>query len=504
MIWVLLMTAIFGPLVVPSMMAVIVWVERGKHNARTKQQFPSQTDWWRQRSGTRFGAGSAAAPVARHFKPSDALNCSSILSLAIVVLIAPALWQSVFMANFLFAVHPVVCVAWWLTLRRRRVIHAEVYPLAAWIMAYAAWVAGLLAPAEWVAWAETTSSGGSDGVASGLWLLYSASGLASAIGGIALARMHRPPISPLLCVAAWIPLASIVWSASFLFGFLGLVMTVGVAGFGISKEVRRLHDQAATRDEAHGPTSLPGLSQVGSLRLISSVGAVVVVASALSIGIRESGMLNQVGVIVATWSAPLIAGLFAAWFARRDRAARNVLAWAAGAFIAVMSLVAFQMMLAETWPWFFDPSWVLEASVEGEPSTFLLFTYLQALAVGVIAAVLLVVAVIRGRASECGAMLLGILWVPIALATAGIHSDDGRGAALIDPVGIAGATAMGCVLLVIMWHAFGPGEIKAEIGRTSSVMPVHHYTLTEMQRIPDVDIDHAAGMSIARSETVEG
>ena len=281
-------------------------------------------------------------------------------------------------------------------------------------------------------------------------------------------------------------------------------MTIGVVGFGISKEARRLRDEAAMRDEAYGPTSLPGLSQVGSLRLISSVGAAVVAASALSIGIRESGMLNQIGVIVATWSAPLIVGLLAAWFARRDGSPRNVLAWAAGAFIAVMSLVAFQMMLAETWPWFFDPSWVLEASVEGEPSTFLLFTYVQALAVGVIAAVMLVVAVIRGRTREYGAMLLGILWVPMALAAAGIHSDDGRGAALIDPVGIAGAAAMGCVLLVIMWRVFGPGEIKAEAGRSSSVMPAHGYGSSSTRPIPDVDIDHAAGMSVARSETVEG
>ena len=504
MIWVLLMTAIFGPLVVPSVMGVLVWMERGKHNARISQQFPSHTDWWRQRSSAGLSPGHAVALVPRHFKLSDALNRSGILSLAVVALMAPALWQSLFVANFLFAVHPVVCVAWWLELRRRGVIHAEVYPLAAWIMAYVAWAAGLLAPAEWVAWAGPASSGGSDGATSGLWLLYAASGLACSVGGIALARMHRPPITPLLCVAAWIPLASIVWSASFLFGFLGLVMTVGVVGFGISKEARRLRDEAATRDEAYAPISLPGLSLAGSLRLIASVGAVVIAASVLSIGIRESGLLNQAGVIVATWSALLIASLLAVWFARRDRAARNVAAWAAGAFIAVMSLVAFQMMLAETWPWFFDPSWVLEASVEGEPSTFLLFTYVQALAVGVIAAVLLVVAVIRGRTREYGAMLLGILWVPIALATAGMHSDDGRGAALIDPVGIAGATAMGCVLLVIMWRVLGPGEIKAETGRSSSVMPVHDYTLTEMQRIPDVDVDHAAGMSIAGSETVEG
>lgn len=504
MIWVLLITAIFGPLVVPSVMGVLVWMERGKHNARTEQQIPSHTDWWRQRSSAGLSPGRAVALVPRHFKLSDALNRSGILSLAVVVLMAPALWQSLFVPNFLFAVHPVLCVAWWLTLRRRRVIHAEVYPLAAWIMAYAAWAAGLLAPAEWVAWAETASSGGSDGVASGLWLLYVGSGLACAIGGVALARMHRPPISPLLCVAAWIPVASIVWSASFLFGFLGLVMTVGVVGFGISKEVRRLRDEAETRDSVDAQTlrQRPRLADSGTL--IASVGAVVIAATALSVGIRESGLLNQVGIIVATWSAPLIASLFAVWFARRDGHTRNVAAWAAGAFIAVMSLVAFQMMLAETWPWFFNPSWVLEASVKGEPSTFFLFTYVQALAVGVIAAVLLVVAVVRGRASEYGAMLLGILWVPIALATAGMHSDDGRGAALIDPVGIAGATGMGCVLLVIMWRVFGPGEIKAETSRTSSVMPAHGYATSSTRPMPDVDIDHAAGISIARSETVEG
>lgn len=83
MIWVLLMTAIFGPLVVPSVMGVIVWIERSKHNSRTRQQFPNTTDWWRQRSSARLSPRSAVALVPRHFKLSDALTCSGIVSLAV-------------------------------------------------------------------------------------------------------------------------------------------------------------------------------------------------------------------------------------------------------------------------------------------------------------------------------------------------------------------------------------------------------------------------------------
>lgn len=495
-----MMTAIFGPLVVPSVMAVIVWNERGKHNAKTKRQFTDPTDWWRSKPSARLSIANIAVPTQRQMKISDAMNCSGILSLAVVALIPPAVWWSLFLADFLLAAHPTLCVTWWLKLRWRNVVHAEVYPLATWIVAYASWAAARLVPAEWFRYLESGSIDWSGSVVYGFWILYVASGIAFAIGGIALARMSKPPCSPLICVSVWVPVAFAVWALT-VFGFLALVMTVGVAGFGISREVRRLRDEAGARDSAVAPTSHPRASQVGSLRLIASVGAVVIMASALSIGIRESGLLNQVGIIVVTWSAPLVASLLAGWFARRDGPARNVAAWAAGAFIAVTSLVSFQFMLAETWPWFSDPSWVLEASVEGEPSTFMLFTYVQALAVGLVAAVLLVVAVMRGQAREYGAMLLGILWVPIALATAGVHSDIGRAFALIDPVGIAGATAMGCVLLVIMWRVFGPGETTAETSQTKAVESSHLSNVTAAPNFADVESDHVAGISTSRSRS---
>ena len=497
MIWILAMTAIFGPLVVPSVMGVLVWIERNKHNAQTKQQFPDPTDWWRQRSSARQRTANIAEFRPRHFRTSDMFNCPGMLSLAFSVLIAPALWQSLFLADWMLAIHPILCVAWWLILRRRNVIHAEVYPLAAWILAYVAWAAAWLAPPEWFQYLDAESSDGPSIVIRSLWLLYIASGLACSIGGIALARVPKPPLSPLLCAAIWIPLAYIVWAVSPLFGALALVMTIGIAGYGISREMRRLRDETETSGAVVDQSSRKTLRPTGSIRLIASVTGIVIAASALSIAARESGLLNLAGVIATTWTATMVASLLAAWMARRDSLTHNATVWAAGTFVAVTSVHAFQPMFAETLPWWTAPSWILEPSVEGEQSTLFLFTFVQATVVGLIAVALLVTALLRGHAHAYGAMLLGIIWVPIALATAGIHSEYGR-FALVDPIGVAGATAMGCILLVIMWRVFGPGETVALTNQLSPTAPKHDYNVTEGQAITDVNIDPIAGFASHR------
>ena len=333
--------------------------------------------------------------------------------------------------------------------------------MAAWILAYVAWAAAWLAPTEWFQYLDTASSGGPDIVTRGLWLLYIASGLACSIGGIALARMLKPPLSPLLCAAIWVPLAGVVWASSILFGALALVMTIGIVGYGISREMRRLRDESETSGAVVDQSAHKTFRPTSSIKLIAGVAGVTITASALSIAARESGLLNLAGVIATTWSATVIASLLAAWLARRDSPTHNATVWAAGTFVAVTALHTFQLMLAETLPWWTAPSWILEPSIEGEPSTFFLFTYVQATVVGLIAAALLVVALYRGRAHAYGAMLIGILWVPIALATAGTHSELERVGALVDSVGVAGATVMGCILLVIMWRVFGPGETTA-------------------------------------------
>ncbi len=499
MIWILAMTAIFGPLVVPSVMGVLVWIERSKHNAQTKQRFPDPTDWWRQRSSTRLSVAKIGGTSPRHFRASDMFNCPGMLSLAFTVLVAPALWQSLFLADWMLAIHPILCVAWWLALRRRNVIHAEVYPLAVWILAYVAWAAAWLAPAEWFQHLDAESSDGPSIVTRSLWLLYIASGLACSIGGIALTRVTKPPLSPLLCAAIWIPLACVVWAVSPLFGALALVMTIGIAGYGISREMRRLEDVSEARGAAISRPSSQTFRHVSSIRLIAGITGIVIAASALSIAARESGLLNLAGTIATTWSATVAASLLAAWLARRDGPTHNATVWAAGTFVAVTSVHTFQLMFAETLLWWTDPSWILEPPVEGEQSTLFLFTFVQATVVGLIAVALLVVALLRGRAHAYGAILLGILWVPIALATAGMHSEYGR-FALVDPVGVSGATVMGCILLVIMWRVFGPGEVTAATRDFRAVTPGHDYKQTSTRSIADVNIDRATGSATGQSK----
>ena len=499
MIWILAMTAIFGPLVVPSVMGVLVWIERSKHNAQTKQQFPDPTDWWRQRSSTRLSTAKVAASSPRHFRTSDMFNCPGMLSLAFAVLVAPALWQSLFLADWMLATHPILCVAWWLTLRRRNVIHAEVYPLVVWILAYVAWAAAWLVPPEWFQYLDTDSVGGPGIVTRSLWLIYITSGLACSIGSIALARMPKPPLSPLLCSASWIPLAGVVWASSVLFGALALVMTIGIAGYGISREMRRLRDETETSGAVVDQSSRKTLRPTGSIRLISGVAGVIIAASVLSIAARESGLLNLAGVIATTWSATMVASLLAAWLARRDSPTHNATVWAASTFVAVTSVNTFQLMFAETLLWWTDPSWILEPSVEGEQSTLFLFTFVQATVIGLIAVVLLVVALLRGHANAYGAMLLCIIWVPIALATAGIHSEYGR-FALVDPVGVAGATAMGCILLVIMWRVFGPAETTASTNQFPSVAPTNDHNTPSNRQIADVNVKPIAEFANVQSQ----
>ena len=184
----------------------------------------------------------------RHLERSDLVGVLPIAAFAFVLLMPSAISTHHLLDDLLFAVHPIVCVGWWLENAKSR--H---HPRGG-LMPYR--------PGSWHTLlghcrcscrlsVQIGATAGLDGdfvssVADGLgitsdlaltlWLLYVASGIASVLAGVILARADRPIVSPLLAVVLWIPFVWAVLNTNYLFFVLGFVMAVGVAGFGISRE----------------------------------------------------------------------------------------------------------------------------------------------------------------------------------------------------------------------------------------------------------------------------
>ena len=388
-----------------------------------------------------------------------------------------ATWASIVLDDLLFVVHPIVCVGWWLNMRSRGIIHAEVYALSTWVMAYVAWSLSMLAPFElWNRGLDGLDGdfpsylaerlGTTSDLALILWLLYVASGIACVLAGTLLARAERPIASPLATVAVSIPFVWGVLNTNPWLTVLGLVMAVGVAGYGISREVRRSQDDADIRAGSAILDSPAMLRWKMSNGLILRTAAVVIVSVAIWIAVRESGISNPAAEVVAAWASLVLAPLASALLACLDKRPRVVLAWAAWAWLATVSVLAFYNLVGPSSSLFL----VLSGSEAAPPADGLDSTiHPQAIAVWLVAVVSFVVVYRAGKLRSYGALLLGLLWFPIATFAASLRWSKHEFELFPDPVGYASMVAMGCVLLVIMWRVFGPEETTATINRTSLV-----------------------------------
>lgn len=473
-IWLLVLLTLFGGLFIPLLMGLCVWIERREHRIRLAGVSPGE--WWIRQRRAAIDRDRIANFASRRLRWSDLVQVWPIAAIAFVVLMPFALWDSLFRDGLLFAIHPIVCVAWWLNMRSRGIIHAEVYALAVWILAYTAWSFAVLAPAEYWQWIEVAPASDFEwplanalGLTSdqslGLWLVYAASGVMCVLVGLVLARTDSPRVKPLAAVAVWIPLAAGVWTFNFAFGILGLIISIGVAGYGISREVRRSQDDADMREAAAAPDSRLATRAEWPTGLILRTAVVILVAVAVSIWVRESGMFNQTTIVAVTWSALVLAASATVLLARLDDQPRVASEWAALAWLSTVGVLAAHYLIVYTLPWFARPTWGGDTNQEG---TFFLFAYVQALAAGIAAAGLFAVAYRASKLRSYGALLVGLLWLPIALYTAGLHTDVPRDFELLNPGGIAGSTVMGFALLVIMWRVFGPASAEEP---SASVQP---------------------------------
>ena len=362
-------------------------------------------------------------------------------------------------------------------MRSRGIIHAEVYALSTWVMAYVAWSLAMVAPfGFWdrgLDWLDSDFPsylaerfGITSDLALTLWLLYLASGIACVLAGVLLARADRPIVSPLVTVAVSIPVVWGVLNTNPWLTVLGFVMAIGVAGYGISREVRRSQDDADIRAGSAILDSPAMLRWKMSNGLILRTAAVVIVSVAIWIAARESGISNPAADVVAAWASLVLTPLASALLARLDKRPRVVLAWAAWAWLATVSVLAVYNLVGPSSSLFL----VLSGSEAAPPADGLDSTiHPQAFAVWLVAVVSFVVAYRAGKLRSYGALLLGLLWFPIATFAASLRWSKHEFELFPDPVGYASMVTMGCVLLVIMWRLFGPEETTATINRTSLV-----------------------------------
>ena len=481
---VLVIPTLLGGVIVPLLMGAFVWIERREHRIRLAGVLPG--DWWIRQRLVAINRERIAGFEPRHMQWMDLVGVWPIVVFAIVLLIPFATWTDAYRDDLLLAAHPVVCVGWWLNMRSRGVIHAEVYALSTWVMAYVAWALSILAPfGQWI-WGFERIKGDfasyvadrleiSSDLALTLWLLHAALGIACVLAGIILARRDRPLVSPLLVVALWIPFIWGTLNTNAWFVFLGLVVAVGAAGYGISREVRRKQDDADIRSGSSERLPRPTLRSQMSTGPVLRTAAVVAIAVAIPISVRESGMSSPVMYVAAMWIALLFAPSSTMLLARADGRRDTAPEWAAWAWLATATvLCAYHLFGPSSWLFLglfrrdeFGPSssWFPLVVVLIHP---------QALLVLLVVVALFVVAYRKSLLKSYGALLLGMLWFPISAFAASLNIGEGQADPLPDPVGYASMVAMGCVMLVIMWRFFGPGATAAVVAQRSAAASAHN------------------------------
>ncbi len=478
---ILLFLSLFGGLIVPVLMGVSLWIERREHRIRMAGVSPAglspmALEVLRRRATENRERISRFAP--RQLQRSDLVGVWPIAAFAFVLLMPPATWAGSILDDFLFAVHPIICVGWWLNMRSRGIIRAEVYALSIWVTAYVAWSLSMLAPFElWNRGLDGLDGdfpsflaerlGTTSDLALILWLLYVASGIACVLAGTLLARAERPIVSPLATVAVSIPFVWGVLNTNPWLTVLGLVMAVGVAGYGISREVRRSQDDADIRAGAAVRETRSTLPWKTSNGLILRTAIVVIVSVAIWIAVRETASSNPAAEIAATWVALVLTPLVTALLARLDNLPRVVSAWAAWAWLATVSALAAYRLFGATRSMFLELIPWVEPALPGESLDSIIHP--QAIAVWLVAVVSFAVAYRAGKLRSYGALLLGLLWFPIATFAASLRWSENEFDPFPDPVGYASMVVMGCVLLVIMWRFFGPGETPSINAQPSAV-----------------------------------
>ena len=271
----------------------------------------------------------------------------------------------------------------------------------------------------------------------------------------------------------------LVWmNGSILIG-LGLFMTVGVAGYGISREVRRLRDAKARRDlrEGRSPVANTRRGTFVPFSLAIQLGFIVLIAVVAAASFRYAFQDDRAIAIAATWAAVILAAAASFGLMKLKHWQMDAKRIAIAASIATIFGLA---MLTNTL-WALNPIYADEAGNEGY-SRFDMVSP-QATILGFIALGAFALAVIKHKIREYGAMLLGFMFMPTAHYLADLHVQaeyfivEGRYAASLHGIGIVIVTILACATLIITWRVFGPGAL----GETELDESLDHDT----PRLPD-------------------
>ena len=483
MIWLIFIFSVFGITIVTTLMGICLLFERRFQRMRMKPII--RDTWWVLKAREEAERERLLTYRVHELSWRDFGGFWSIVTLAMLLMVPLVAWTLPPRIDLLLVFHPIALYGWWSHMRSNGVRHAEVYVVTVWMLGHVSWLLAFLAPyrdsvwnlGEWDLIAETSELFSTTPlVVQVVVVALIVTALASAIASLLLARLPgRPRVALIMIGAAWIPIAYLVWlHGSIIFG-LGLFMTVGVAGYGISREVRRLRDSAARLDLREGRSPQPADTN-GSfampLPLGVQLGLIVLVAVASAASFRYAFQDERAIAIAATWTAVILAS--AAGFALVKHKYQQM----DGNRIAVAASIAtvFGLAMLTNAVWSFDPIYGEEVGIDGYGPFDLVPP--QATILGFIALGAFALAFIKHKIREYGAMLLGFMFVPTAHYLADLHVQaeffvvEGRYAASLHGIGIVIVTILAGATLFIMWRVFGPNAL----GETELDESVDHDT----------------------------
>ena len=303
------------------------------------------------------------------------------------------------------AMATVACTLWWLRLRRQGVRHAEVYAITVWLLTRFAWSAVILMDANegsaFLLCPAEEVRGTECGIVNQLggttYLIATGSvAFLASLTALILTRCPRLPFNPAIPLVLAWPYIGLFWFTAPL-GFAHAAFTLAVVGYAISREMRRIESDGA----------------FGMSRSAESTTA-------------DSTANRVFGMVLSRGSAPQVVSTY---------------------FFVVLGLVALIFG-------------VLGSAANPPEFGLVEFVTVQAMSVGAGALVALLVLVRKGKAARYGAMLLGLIWMLLMVATY-----DAPNLTRIAPPWtwqqyISTTIAAG-IVVATMWRVFGPGSIRA-------------------------------------------
>ena len=235
---------IYGAILVPLILVVLLRLERTRSvrvYAAASDDAPYEV---RLRALRELRMRQPVLP--RQLRWRD-IGVGRLVSLLIIPVISVAgMWALPLYGDMLITFSSIPCLLFWLKLRKSNVLGAEVYALSTWVLAQSVWLGGSIA-LELLGVEPWDPSVTTEGFQPAIGILQFASVAYAIVGSaVAMRLVRRNPDSPfaLIVLLGWIPLGVAVWSFIY-FGAVHLALAVMLAGYAISRDVRRTLDNGS-------------------------------------------------------------------------------------------------------------------------------------------------------------------------------------------------------------------------------------------------------------------